>query len=245
VEVPAAGPDGVRNTAAEPMDQARHLLEPGAGGADEPDGSAAHAIGEAESDAVDDARAALGPHHEETLRPGAQLERALRAEGHAVAEQEHVETHRERLLSLGHGMLARHADHREVGANHPAGGAHEGARRSLRVGGSASGRTREEGLGPDERGAPARDVVGAHRKHEVLGGGALGFRREEIRLGEGGEVRGCRHEQGRGGDARQAAQLVGDLHQRDGVRVGAPAQQSHHVHGSSAPLGGGKVAARV
>src|SRR5712671_3179110 len=61
---------------------------------------------EADSDAVDDARAALGPHHEETLRPGAQLERALRAEGHAVAEQEHVETHRERLLSLGHGMLA-------------------------------------------------------------------------------------------------------------------------------------------
>ena len=75
VEVPAAGPDGVRDAAAEPMDQARHLLEPGAGGADEADGAAADAIGEAEADAVDDARAALGPHHEEAPRPGAQLER--------------------------------------------------------------------------------------------------------------------------------------------------------------------------
>ena len=111
------------------MDEARDLLEPGPGRRHQPDVSPPDPIREAEPDAVDEARPALRPHHEEPAGRGPPLERDLVGQRDAVAEQEHVEPGGERLVGLGRRMGAGHRHQRHVGAGQPPRRADDRARR--------------------------------------------------------------------------------------------------------------------
>ena len=68
LEVAPAGAERLRHAAARVVDAARHFLQSGAGRRDEPDVAAPHDVGEAQRNAVDDGRSAVGPHDEEVAR---------------------------------------------------------------------------------------------------------------------------------------------------------------------------------
>ena len=70
LQVVAAGADRLRDALAPAIDQAGHLLQPGAGRRDGADLAAAHHVGEAERDAADDRRAAVRPHHQQVVLAG-------------------------------------------------------------------------------------------------------------------------------------------------------------------------------
>ena len=64
-QVAAADADRVRDADVRGVEQAAHLLDARPGGADDPDRPAGDRVGEPERDAVDDRRAAVGPHEEQ------------------------------------------------------------------------------------------------------------------------------------------------------------------------------------
>ena len=80
-QVVAAGADGVRDAGAEPVDAGGDLLRAGARGADHADRAAPHDVGEAERNAVDDRRAAVGPHDQEVALAASRLSATSSASG--------------------------------------------------------------------------------------------------------------------------------------------------------------------
>src|SRR5712691_3531638 len=148
------------------MNEARDLLQAGAGSANEPDGATSHAVGKAETDAVKDAGPALGAHHEEAPRAGALLEDALVRDAYAVAEDEYVQAGGQRLVGLGRGIFARHADRGEIRLGGPARGADDRSGRPLARRVLDAAMAREESLGPLQGGATRRRALGAHRHHQ-------------------------------------------------------------------------------
>jgi hypothetical protein len=97
------------------VNAARHFLQSGTGRGDEADVAAAHDVREAERNAVDDRRAAIGPHDEQLARRGVALDHALVVDADVVREQHHVQSGRERLQRLGGRVIAGHRDQREIG----------------------------------------------------------------------------------------------------------------------------------
>ena len=67
LQVAAAGAERLRDAAAQVVDAAGHFLQPGARRRDEADVAAPHDVGKAERHAVDDRRAAIGPHHQQVF----------------------------------------------------------------------------------------------------------------------------------------------------------------------------------
>ena len=115
LQIAAAGAQRLRDAAAQVVDAAGDLLQPGARCGDETDVAAPHDVGEAERHAVDDRGAAIGAHHQQVLGARHRLDRALFVDRHVVGEQHHVQAERERLHRLGGGVVAGHRDQREVG----------------------------------------------------------------------------------------------------------------------------------
>ena len=69
VEVAAADADAVRHAPAQARDQARHFLQPGAGGRDDADVAARHGVGESDRRAGDERGAAVRPHEQQAPSP--------------------------------------------------------------------------------------------------------------------------------------------------------------------------------
>ena len=149
------------------MDEARQLLDPRSRGADHADGTAAHPVREAEADSVDDRRPAFGAHHQKPAITRPPLERHLVVQRNAVAEEEHVEPGRKRLVGVDGGVGAGHRDEGHVRRGAPARGARRGARQDIGAGllGVAAGAQKLV----DAREGPVRDRLGARsdRDQEV------------------------------------------------------------------------------
>src|SRR2546427_10814954 len=105
------------------MNAARPLLYTGYRGSDDADGPAANPVRESKAHAVDDRRPALRPHDQEAAGTRATLERRLVGQRYTVAEEEDVQSRRERLVRVDGGIGPRHGDHRDVGGGGSARGA--------------------------------------------------------------------------------------------------------------------------
>ena len=127
-QVAAAGAEGVGDAAAELVNAGGDELEAGARGADHADGAAAHGVGKAEADAVDDGRAAVGAHHEQAACGGGALEGDLVFEAHVVAVEKDVAAEVETLAGDAGGKAAGHGDEQPAGVGGHVGGGLEAAR---------------------------------------------------------------------------------------------------------------------
>ena len=83
-QVAAAGPDGVADAFACPIQQTRNFLQTRARGADQPDPPAPDHVGKPETDAVEDGRAAIRAHHQQAALAGALLQIDLVFQRHVV-----------------------------------------------------------------------------------------------------------------------------------------------------------------
>jgi hypothetical protein len=63
-EIPPSGADRLGDARTQPVDQAHHLLQPGARGGNAADGAAPDDVGEGQRYAIDDRRTAIGSHQE-------------------------------------------------------------------------------------------------------------------------------------------------------------------------------------
>jgi hypothetical protein len=109
-QVASAGADRMTDTLARLMQQARHFLQTCARGADQADAAAPDHVRKPESDAVQDRRAAVGAHDEQTLVAGSAFEIDLVFERHVVGEEEHVQTLGQGLARLTSREWPRHRD---------------------------------------------------------------------------------------------------------------------------------------
>ena len=116
LEVAAARAERLRDTAAQAVDEHGDLLQARARRADQPDVASAHNVGESERAAVDDGRAAVGPHHEQALLQRAVLQGYLVLERDVVGEEHDVQARIEGLLGLRARVASGHGDHGEVDA---------------------------------------------------------------------------------------------------------------------------------
>ena len=108
------------------VEQAGDLLRTGAAGGDQPDRPGADDVGEAERDAGDDRRAAVGAHDQDAGVVRGLLERHLVLDRDAVGEDQHAAAGGDRVGGLGDGVLAGHA------RRSPAPGRRAAARRARR-----------------------------------------------------------------------------------------------------------------
>ena len=169
-QVTAADAEAVADPDPGGVEQAHDLLGARAGGRDEADRPRPHDVGEAERDAADDGRAAVGAHDEHIGGSGGVLEAHLVLDRDVVREDHDGHPGADGVERLRDGVLAGHRDEGEVGARQ----ADRTAERPCSGGfaeatGSACGRTT---LGERclQRGLPCGDagLVTADRDHEVV-----------------------------------------------------------------------------
>ena len=113
LQVAAADAEHVRDADAGHVEQARDLLGAGAAGRHHPDRSRPDDVGEAQRDAGDDRRPAVGAHHQDAGVVRRPLERHLVLDGDAVGEDEHAPAGGDGVGGFGDGVLAGHRDDRE------------------------------------------------------------------------------------------------------------------------------------
>ena len=220
VEVATADPDRLRHAGAGPMDEAAHLLEPGTRCGDEADGPAANSVREAERDAVDDRRPAVGPHEQQALPSGDRLELDLVLQWDVVTEQEDVEAALERLHRLGRGVRTGRGDEREIGR--PELGDRLRDRPGVRAGRLACAvRTEtDEALGrPIERGLGDGVIDRGDGDDEIIRAGRGGGRGQQAGRGEHVAIRGGGHDEARSLDPIDRLDPCGDLHQLHRIAV--------------------------
>ena len=96
------------------MDQGRDLLQAGASRRRQTDAAPAHGVGKAQSGAVDNRGAAIGPHHQQAPLGRRPLQVYLILQWNVIAEQEHVHPLPQRLFRLGPRKPPRHGDNRQI-----------------------------------------------------------------------------------------------------------------------------------
>ena len=202
------------------VEQGEELLAAGARRGDDADPAGADGVGEAEPDAVDHGRAAVGPHHERVAGGGVGLERDLLGDRDVVAEDHHVVTGLEGVHRLDRGAGAGHRDqHDRSGAAAPERRAGRAWRRDRRV---ATGRPPRDERRVDgrQRGRHVGVVVEAERDDHVVGGGGGHVEAHAL---EHLEVEAGGHRDLRGNHAGGGLDGPADLQQRHrvGVRAGA------------------------
>jgi hypothetical protein len=224
-EVAAPDTEDVRDADPGHVEQAGDLLGAGARRGDQADRPGADDVGEAERDAGDDRRPAVGAHDEDAGVVGGPLQRDLVLDGDAVGEDQHAAAGGDRVGGLRDGVRAGHRDDRERRRVRGELG-QPGADGALRDGGRGAGRP----LASGERG-----VHGGHRRGQ--GGVVLGPDGDEQLLGRGVLVRGqphsgrelevqrCGHGDQHRADAVKTRDLPAHLHQPDGVGVDARAER--------------------
>ena len=229
LQVAAADAEHVRDADAGHVEQARDLLGAGAAGRHHPDRSRPDDVGEAERDAGDDRRAAVGAHHQDAGVVRRPLERHLVLDRDAVGEDEHAAAGGDGVGGLGDGVLAGHRDDRERRLGLELGQAAADGPLRDRVGRAGRPLALGEGRFDGGDGGGQRLVVlGADPDQQLIGGGALV--RGQAHVGGELEVERRRHRDDHAGHARQRGHAAGDLHELH--RVGVDAGPQGHRAGA-------------
>ena len=230
VEVTPAGADRMRDTTAEAMHEARHLLDAGSGGSDDADGPATDPVREAETDPIDHGRPALRPHDQEAAGVAPTLERDLVVQRHAVAEEEHMKSGRERLMRVERGIGSRNGDDRDVGRRASTGGARGRARHHVLVRRLAIPARAQELLDALQR--AVRDRLGARTNgdQEIAGAGLRCLRRPQPRVDQHRAARRRSHHDRDLSHAGQLPGLLGNAHEVDRIEVRVSTHRPGQTH---------------
>ena len=207
-----------------------HGLQSRARGRDAADSPARHHIGEAEANAVQVGRAAVGAHAEEPPADRQLLELHFVGQGDVVAEEKDVEPAPEGAERLELRIRAGDGDGNEVGLRQMRERPIERARQDPDRRLKRVTPRRKEILGGLERRQSRGITLGIHREDQVTGSGPLGVRRGQARRGEERVIRRGPQERGRLAHARQRTQRLGHPHQGDRVLVEGRPDDGPHRH---------------
>jgi hypothetical protein len=197
-------------------------LQAGARGGHHADPAALDPVGESEPDARYHRGAAVGAHHQQVAPSRLPFERDLLLHRHVVAEQEDVAAGGERAPGDHGGMTARHRHQHPAGRRQLLQGALERPGPIVRTLRPAR---HQERVDTPERRLRRAGVAGGDDDQQVVGARGRQLHREEPRRGEELAVGGRGHHRRRLGHPRLGGERPLQLHQDDGVEVGAGAEE--------------------
>ena len=210
LEVAPAGAKGLRHAAAQVVDFGRDGLEAGAGGAHYADGAAPHPVGKAQAHAIDDGRAAVGAHHEQSLRLGGLLEGHLVIQRDIVAVEKDVLAQVHRLARHAGGVAPRRRHQHPAGLGQVPGGGGEALGPEVLAGAGAA--LLEQRIHLPQRGGGGGLGLAFNDDQQVIGAGAGGLV-VQAALVQQLAVGGRGHHHTGIGDARQLGQGALQAHE--------------------------------
>ena len=203
------------------VDAAAHLLQARSRGGDQPDGPPPHAVGKAQSHAVDHGCAAIRPHDQQALLGGCLFEGDLIVQGDVVAVEEDVLVPPQRLAGHAGGIAAGHGDEHPLGVGqHLDSGFQALGAVFLLDAWPASG---EEFVYLVQGNLGCGLVGGPDDDEQVIRYGGLGCWRQQVALGQDVLVGLGAHHHAGVEDVGQGSQGALQLHEDYGVVIGAAA----------------------